>query len=53
MDIHFTDGTSYERAAPLVEKNATARQHVPRSLITLRRHFSPALAQPFRKKFRR
>jgi hypothetical protein len=24
MDIHFTDGTSYERAAPLAEKNAAA-----------------------------
>jgi hypothetical protein len=35
LDIHFTVGTSYERAAPLAEKNAAARHHVLRSLISL------------------
>jgi hypothetical protein len=36
LDIHFTFGTSCERAAPLAEKNAAARHHVLRSLISLR-----------------
>jgi hypothetical protein len=35
LDIHFTVGTSCERAAPLAEKNAAARHHVLRSLISL------------------
>jgi hypothetical protein len=35
LDIHFTVGTSCERAAPLAEKNASARHHVLRSLISL------------------
>jgi hypothetical protein len=33
--IHFSVGTSCERAAPLAEKNAAARHHVLRSLISL------------------
>jgi hypothetical protein len=36
LDIHFTVGTSCERAAPLAEKNAAARQHILRCLISLR-----------------
>jgi hypothetical protein len=35
LDIHFTVGTSCERAAPLAEKNAAAQHHVLRSLISL------------------
>jgi hypothetical protein len=35
LDIHFTVGTSCERAAPLAEENAAARHHVLRSLISL------------------
>jgi hypothetical protein len=35
LDIHFTVGTSCERAASLAEKNAAARHHVLRSLISL------------------
>jgi hypothetical protein len=35
VDIHFTVGTSCERAAPFAEKNAAARHHVLRSLISL------------------
>jgi hypothetical protein len=35
LDIHFTFGTSCERAAPLAEKNAAARHHVLGSLISL------------------
>jgi hypothetical protein len=35
VDIHFTVGTSCERAAPLAEKNAAALHHVLRSLISL------------------
>jgi hypothetical protein len=35
LDIEFTPGTSCERAAPLAEKNAAARHHVLRSLISL------------------
>jgi hypothetical protein len=35
LDIHFTAGTSCERATPLAEKNAAARHHVQRSLISL------------------
>jgi hypothetical protein len=35
LDIHFTVATSCERAAPLAEKNSTARHHVLRSLIRL------------------
>jgi hypothetical protein len=33
--FHFTVGTSSEIAAPLAEKNAAARHHVLRSLISL------------------
>jgi hypothetical protein len=32
---HFTVGTSCERAAPLVEKNAAAWHHILRSVISL------------------
>jgi hypothetical protein len=35
LDIYFTVGTSCESAAPLAEKNAAARHHVLRSLISL------------------
>jgi hypothetical protein len=35
LDIHFTVGTSCERARPLAEKNAAARYHVLRRLISL------------------
>jgi hypothetical protein len=35
MNIHFTVGISCERAALLAEKNAAARHHVLRSLISL------------------
>jgi hypothetical protein len=53
LDIDFTVGTSYERAVWLAEKNAAARHHVLRSLISLRRHFSRQVAELFRRKFRR
>jgi hypothetical protein len=35
LGINFTVGTSYERAAPLAEKNAAARYHLLRSQISL------------------
>jgi hypothetical protein len=35
LDIQFAVGTSCERAAPLAEKNAAARHHVLRTLISL------------------
>jgi hypothetical protein len=35
LDINFTVGISCERAAPLAEKNAAARHHVLRSLISM------------------
>jgi hypothetical protein len=35
LGIHFTVGTSCERAAPLAEKNAAARHRILRSLINL------------------
>jgi hypothetical protein len=35
LDIHFTIGTSCERAAPLAEKNTAPRHHALRSLISL------------------
>jgi hypothetical protein len=35
LDIHFTVRTSCESAAPLAEKNAAARHHVLRRLISL------------------
>jgi hypothetical protein len=34
-DIHFTAGTCCERAAPLADRNAAARHHVLRTLISL------------------
>jgi hypothetical protein len=45
FDIHFTVGTSSERAAPLAEKNGAARLHVLRSLISPWRHFSRQVGQ--------
>jgi hypothetical protein len=35
LDIHFIAETSCERAAPLAEKNAAARHHALRNLISL------------------
>jgi hypothetical protein len=35
LDVSFIVGTSYERAAPLAEKNVAVRHHVLRSLISL------------------
>jgi hypothetical protein len=35
LDIHFTVGISCKRAAPLAKKNAAARHHLLRSLISL------------------
>jgi hypothetical protein len=35
LHIHFTVEISSERAAPLAEKNAAARHHLLRSLISL------------------
>jgi hypothetical protein len=43
LDIHFTVGTSCERAAPLAKKNAAARHHVLRSLISLHNEHRVAL----------
>jgi hypothetical protein len=40
LNIQFTVGTSCERAAPLAEKNAVARHHVMRSLISLHNEHS-------------
>jgi hypothetical protein len=40
LDIHFTVGTSSERAAPLAEQNAAARHHVLRSLHEEHRVFN-------------
>jgi hypothetical protein len=39
LDIHFTVGTSCERAASLAEKNAAARHYVLRSLHNEHRVF--------------
>jgi hypothetical protein len=39
LDIHFTVGTSCERAAPLAEENVGARHHVLRSLISLHNEY--------------
>jgi hypothetical protein len=39
LDIPFNVGTSCERAAPLAEKNAAARHHVLRSMISLHNEY--------------
>jgi hypothetical protein len=42
LDIHFTFGTSYERAAPLAEKNSAAGLSDFSVRGAARRHFSLA-----------
>jgi hypothetical protein len=49
LDIHFTVGTSYERAAPLAEKNTTAGLSDLSVRDAARRHFSRQVAQLFRR----
>jgi hypothetical protein len=50
LDIHFTVGTSYESAAPLVEKNAAAGLSDFSVRGAARRHFSGQVAQLFGRK---
>jgi hypothetical protein len=53
LDIHFTVGTSYERAAPLAEKNAAADVSDFSVFGAVRRHFSRQVAQLFCSTFQR
>jgi hypothetical protein len=53
LDIHFTVGTSYERAVPLADKNAAAGLSDFSVSGAARRHFSQQVVQLFRRKFRR
>jgi hypothetical protein len=45
LDIHFTVGTAYERAAPLAEKNAAAGLSDFSVRGAARRHFSEKAAK--------
>jgi hypothetical protein len=51
LDIHFTVGTSYERAAPFAEQNAATVLSNISVRGAARRHFSWQVAQLFRRKF--
>jgi hypothetical protein len=51
LDIHFTVGTSYERAAPLAEKNTAAGLSDFSVRGAAWRHFSWQVVQLFRRKF--
>jgi hypothetical protein len=53
VDIHFTVGTSYERAAPFAEKNAAAGLSDFLVRDAARREFFQQVAQLLRRKFRR
>jgi hypothetical protein len=46
LDIHFTFGISYEKAAPLAEKNVAACLSLRGAA---RRHFSRQVAEHFRR----
>jgi hypothetical protein len=51
LDIHFTVGISYERAAPLAEKNAAAGLSDFLVDGVARQHISRQVAQHFCRKF--
>jgi hypothetical protein len=52
LDIHFTVGISYERAAPLAEKNAAADLSDFLESGAARWNFSRQVAQRFRRNLR-